>query len=148
LTKENDRAMTTPQQQPPQAEILSPGPVAPLPATFQAPAPAKSAAPPATEQLASVAASALEAETRPATAPIAVVVVQHEGQTYSVPASRDDWPMTAVEALDDGKVTYALRAVLGEKQWKRFKKTQPTVKVMGGLFDGIAKACGFEDTGE
>jgi hypothetical protein len=181
--------MTTPT--PPQAEILSTGPIshvplpdslagapaeqvadyvrrqmqaqtaatapqpAPVPATFQqqpAPAPGSQAAP-EQQPLAAVASAALQAEAQAATAPAGtapavVVVTAPDGTTYTVPADRETWPVDVLEALEDGKMVRAMRALLGEKQWSRYKRNNVTAGDLNRLYEAVGKACGFESMGE
>jgi hypothetical protein len=83
----------------------------------------------------------LEAEASP-------VTIEYQGQTYAMPPSLDDADGDVVDAIDDQKISYALRALLGDAQWKRFKKTKPKARDYDGLFDVYAKRIGLESTGE
>jgi hypothetical protein len=83
----------------------------------------------------------LEAEASP-------VTIEYQGQTYAMPPSLDDADGDVVDAIDDQKISYALRALLGDSQWKRFKKTKPKARDYDGLFDVYAKRIGLESTGE
>lgn len=44
------------------------------------------------------------------------------GVTYAVPETKL-WPLEVVEAQEDGRVTHAVRGILGEDQYKAFKKS-------------------------
>jgi hypothetical protein len=117
-----------------------PDPAAPLPPQVEQPPPA----------VVAVASAALEAEAN-APAPgedFAVVAVPYGGQTYTVPASAEDWPLEVLESIDDDKIVIALRVLLGSKQWARFKSTKPRTKALGELFEAVGKAAGFEGVGE
>ncbi|MFJ1581786.1 hypothetical protein ACIOC1_00415 [Streptomyces sp. NPDC088197] len=124
----------------------------PPPSTFQAvsaPLPPQAEQPPPAT-VAAVASAALEAEANPPALgeDFAVVAVPYGGQTYTVPASAEDWPLEVLESIDDDKIVIALRVLLGPKQWKRFKSTKPRTRALGELFEAVGKAAGFEGVGE
>lgn len=134
---EEPRAMTTP---PPPATFQA-APTAPLPPQQPTPGPSP-------EPLAAVAAAALQAEATPPGEPWTTVAVPYGGQTYTIPAERDRWPLDVLEALEEGKMTIALRGLLGSKQWARFKATGPRTGDMGALWEAVGKAVGFDTVGE
>lgn len=100
--------------------------------------------PPNVEQPQDRQPSALEREARGAE----TVTVEYAGESYTFPGSLDDADGEVLEAVDDKKLSYALRGLLDEHQWKRFKATKPKVRDYAGLFEAYAKAIGLESTGE
>lgn len=76
------------------------------------------------------------------------VVVDYGGEKYTFPASLDDADGGVIDAVDDQKLSYALRALLSPEDWKRFKATKPKVRDYDGLFGAFAKSIGLETTGE
>lgn len=78
----------------------------------------------------------------------AEVTIEYAGQSYVLPGSLDNADGDVMDAIDDEKMSYALRGLLGEQQWKRFKKTKPKVYDYDGLFSVYAKRIGLESTGE
>lgn len=77
----------------------------------------------------------------------ATVTVTYNGNDYLLPGSLDDADGDVLDAIDDQKISHALRALLGAEQWKRFKATRPKTSDYGGLFDAYAKRIGLESTG-
>lgn len=75
------------------------------------------------------------------------VTVEYGGGSYVFPASLDEADGDVLEAVDDMKLSYALRALLAPEQWKTFKATKPKVRDYSALFDAYAKAIGLESTG-
>lgn len=68
--------------------------------------------------------------------------VEYDGETYSVPPTME-WDLDVLEALEDGQIVKAVRALLGEEQYAKFKSTKPTVADLNALFEEIGKAAGF-----
>ncbi|MDP5182180.1 hypothetical protein QOZ88_05985 [Blastococcus sp. BMG 814] len=91
----------------------------------------------------------------PATDPVraealdqSTIAVPFDGATYTVPRDLEDWPMAAMEAMEDGKAVTALRALLPATQWAAFKATGPSIRAMSQLLDAIAVEAGFKSAGE
>lgn len=76
------------------------------------------------------------------------VTIDYDGKQYTLPGSLDDADGDVMDAIDDEKLSYALRALLGPAQWKQFKKTRPKVSDYSSLFSLYAKQIGLESTGE
>lgn len=91
-------------------------------------------------------AARLEAESEVYADP--TVVVEYGNSSYVFPASLDDADGDVLDAVDDQKVSYALRSLLGQSQWDKFKATQPKVRDYNNLFDAFAKKIGLESTGK
>ena len=65
---------------------------------------------------------------------------EYDGETYSVPPA-DDWSLEALEAVDEGKMTTAVRELLGEEQYAKFKSGgRRTVGDLGKLFEAAGEA--------
>jgi hypothetical protein len=65
--------------------------------------------------------------------------VEFNGDTYSVPPA-DDWDLDVLEAIDDGLMTKALRALLGSDQYAKFRASNKKVRDLGAFFDVAGKA--------
>jgi hypothetical protein len=73
------------------------------------------------------------------------VEVTYKDQTYTFPSSLDDADGDVIDAMDDRKLSHALRGLMAEADWERFKKTKPKVSDYGGLFDAFARAIGLTE---
>lgn len=76
------------------------------------------------------------------------VVVEYAGASYSFPASLDDADGDVLEAVDDQKLSHALRSLMSAADWRRFKATKPKVRDYGGLFAAYAELIGLDSVGE
>jgi tRNA U38,U39,U40 pseudouridine synthase TruA len=65
--------------------------------------------------------------------------VEFNGETYSVPPS-DDWDIDVLEAIDDQKMTHALKALLGEDQYAKFRKSNRKVSALGEFMNVAGEA--------
>ncbi|MFF7408701.1 hypothetical protein [Streptomyces lydicus] len=70
-----------------------------------------------------------------------VVVVEFNGETYAVP-SADDWDIDVLEAIDESRMTAALRALLGDEQYTKFRATNKKVRDLGEFFQAAGKKVG------
>lgn len=68
--------------------------------------------------------------------------VEYDGETYSVPPTME-WDLDVLEALEDGQIVKAVRSLLGEEQYTKFKFKKRTVADLNELFEEIGKAAGF-----
>jgi hypothetical protein len=78
------------------------------------------------------------------------MAVAFEGLDFTVPRDVQDWPVDAMEAMEDGKAATALRALLPAAQWTAFKaqSPKPTIRTIAALLDAIAVEAGFKSAGE
>lgn len=76
------------------------------------------------------------------------VTVTYQDDTYTFPSSLDDADGDVLDAVDDMKLSHALRGLLSDEDWKRFKATRPKVRDYAGLFDAYAKTVGLGSAGE
>jgi hypothetical protein len=76
------------------------------------------------------------------------VKVEYAGQVYLFPASLDDADGDVLDAVDDQKLSHALRGLMGADDWRRFKATKPKVKHYGELFGAYARTIGMDTVGE
>ncbi|WP_423487991.1 hypothetical protein [Mycobacteroides sp. PCS013] len=79
---------------------------------------------------------------------VETIVVEYGGQSYTVPASNDDFPMLFTEAILRGNPIDALRVLLGGEQWVRYLGTEPTNKQFEEFSNVIAKATGMDSLGK
>lgn len=75
------------------------------------------------------------------------IEVVYGGESYTFPASLEDADGDVLDAIDDQKMSRAIRGLLGEKQWAKFKNSRPKVRDYAALFDAYAEAIGLS-TGE
>ena len=92
--------------------------------------------------------AALKAEANPDEDGSAPITLEWDGVTYTVESNAELWPVTVVEAFEDGKSVTAIRGIIGAKQWATYKAGNPNTRAMGRFFDAIAKACGLTSAGE
>jgi hypothetical protein len=67
-----------------------------------------------------------------------VTEVEHNGKTYTVPSPMD-YPVDVVFAENDFE---AVRIVLGEEQWQKYRATKPTIRDFQTFNEKINKATG------
>ncbi|MFJ9961077.1 hypothetical protein [Streptomyces avermitilis] len=56
--------------------------------------------------------------------------VAFNGETYLVP-SADDWDIDVLEAIDEQRLTHALKALLGDEQYAKFRVGNRKVRDLG-----------------
>ncbi|MCF3174789.1 hypothetical protein IPZ61_15835 [Streptomyces sioyaensis] len=71
----------------------------------------------------------------------AATAVEFNGDTYQVPPA-EDWDLDVLEAIDDSKMTLALRALLGDEQYAKFRATNKKVRDLGAFFEAAGKSVG------
>lgn len=71
--------------------------------------------------------------------------VSFGGEEFTVPQI-EDWPVVAVDLVQDGRMAAALAEVLGD-QWERFVAHRPTVRQMNALAGQISAGQGLGDAG-
>lgn len=76
------------------------------------------------------------------------VEVEYAGKTYTFPASLEDADGDVLDAIDNEKLSHALRGLLDDQQWNAFKATRPKVRDYNALFDAYAKVIGLGSAGE
>lgn len=74
--------------------------------------------------------------------------IAYKGQTYAFPAAIENAPGEVLEAMEDEKIATALKILMSEGDWARFKRTKPTVKDYAELFDAYLTVIGSGSTGE
>lgn len=77
-----------------------------------------------------------------------VVQVSYGDQIYVLPASIEDADDTVLEAIDDQKLSYVIRHLLGPDQLKKFKATKPKIRDYKDLFETYAKQIGLGTAGD
>ncbi|WP_030737207.1 hypothetical protein [Streptomyces sp. NRRL S-31] len=68
-------------------------------------------------------------------------VIEYNGDTYSVPPA-EDWDLDVLEAIDDQRMTHALKALLGDDQYATFRKSNRKVADLGKFFEVAGRAVG------
>lgn len=76
------------------------------------------------------------------------VEVAYGSGSYTFPASLEDCDGDVLDAIDDMKLSHALKGLLSDDDWSRFKKSKPKVKDYGALFDAFAETIGLGSAGE
>lgn len=81
--------------------------------------------------------------------------IDWDGIQVKLPATVEDWDPDALEAFETGKAITALRTVLGSRQYDEIRKVwasrkgrKPKLGDMTKLVEDIAKAYGFDGSGE
>ncbi|MBA9050785.1 MULTISPECIES: hypothetical protein [Streptomyces] len=67
--------------------------------------------------------------------------VEFNGETYDV-APAEEWDLDVLEAIDDNKLTHALKALLGAEQYTKFRAANKKVRDLGAFFDAAGKKVG------
>lgn len=67
--------------------------------------------------------------------------VTFNGQVYNVPPA-DDWDIDVLEAIDESRMTAALRALLGDTQYAKFRVNNKKVRDLGAFFEAAGKKVG------
>lgn len=88
------------------------------------------------------------AELEATSGPGDTVTVEHNGETYLFPGSATAVSGDVIDALDDGKVSHALRALMSNDEWARFKRTRPLAPEYGELLNAFLEAVGMGSLGE
>lgn len=68
--------------------------------------------------------------------------VEFDGESYVIPPALD-WDLEALEALEEGRVVAAVRALLGDEGWARFREKRRTVRDLNEFFELAAGAAGL-----
>lgn len=68
-------------------------------------------------------------------------VVEFNGETYAVPPA-EDWDLEVLEAIDESRMTTALRALLGDEQYAKFRAGNRKVRDLGAFFTAAGKKVG------
>lgn len=61
------------------------------------------------------------------------------GAKYTVPPA-DDWDIDVLEAIDEQRLTAALKSLMGEAQYTKFRARHTKVRELGELFEAASKA--------
>jgi hypothetical protein len=67
--------------------------------------------------------------------------VEFNGDTYEV-SPAEEWDLEVLEAIDENKLTLALKALLGDEQYATFRATNKKVKDLGSFFEVAGKKVG------
>lgn len=78
---------------------------------------------------------------------ILMVTIEHDGLELSIPADPEDWPIDATLAFEDGKVLSAIRGLLSTKEFNKILGKKYRNKDFGKLYEKLAKAGGFDTSG-
>ncbi|WP_458085815.1 hypothetical protein [Streptomyces malaysiensis] len=63
------------------------------------------------------------------------------GDTYNIPPA-EEWDIDVLEAIDDQKLTHAIKALVGDEQYALFRKSNRTVKALGEFMQAATEAAG------
>lgn len=78
---------------------------------------------------------------------ILVATVYHDGLVLELPADPEDWPITATRAFEQGKVITAVENILSTEDFNKVLKKGYRNKDFGKLYEALARAGGFENSG-
>lgn len=65
----------------------------------------------------------------------------YDGVAYKV-APASEWDLDVLESYEDGRIIAAVRALLGEAQWKKFRSKPRKTSDLNDLFGAIQEAVG------
>jgi hypothetical protein len=68
---------------------------------------------------------------------------EYKGETYSAPP-QTEWLVETLEFMEDGKITWALRQLLDDGDWARFKSHKPQIKDLESFMTAITEAAGVQ----
>lgn len=71
------------------------------------------------------------------------ITFEYKGETYSAPPQAE-WLVETLEFLEDGKITWALRQLLNDGDWTRFKSHKPQVQELGDFMNALTEAAGVQ----
>lgn len=77
--------------------------------------------------------------------PTTEISVEWRGQTFTLPASYEDWPIDAALALEDGRWARFLVALLGETDFERAKRLGGKIRDLLDLTDVVLEAFGLRE---
>lgn len=69
------------------------------------------------------------------------ISVEFNGATYEVPPA-EEWDIDVLEAIDDQRMTHALKALIGDDQYATFRKSNRKVSDLGKFFEAAGKSVG------
>jgi len=75
------------------------------------------------------------------------VVLDFKGVKLILPPDLGKADGDVLDAIEDQKLSKALRGLLGEDQWAKFKAEKPTITEYGEVFEQYAKEIGLETAG-
>lgn len=67
---------------------------------------------------------------------------EFDGETYTV-APASEWDLSVLEDYEDGKIVSAVRALLGDAGWTKFRAKPRSVSDLNSLFEALQHAVGL-----
>lgn len=78
---------------------------------------------------------------------ILMVTIHHDGLDLSIPADPEDWPIMATRAFEQGKIITAVENLLSTREFAKLAAKNYRNKEFGKLYERLAKAGGFDTSG-
>lgn len=78
---------------------------------------------------------------------IMVMRVEHDGMILTLPADPEDWPIEATYAFENGRVINAVKGILSAEDFAKIMRKKYRNKDFGKLYEKLAKAGGFDSSG-
>ena len=78
---------------------------------------------------------------------ILMVTIHHDGLELSIPADPEDWPIMATRAFEQGKIITAIENLLSTREFAKLAAKNYRNKEFGSLYERLAKAGGFDSSG-
>jgi hypothetical protein len=75
------------------------------------------------------------------------IEISFGGNEYLFPINLDEADGSVLDALDEGKLSIAIKELLGKDQWLKFKRTKPSVRMYGEILNTYMAAMGVESLG-
>jgi hypothetical protein len=70
------------------------------------------------------------------------------GEKFTITTDQAEWSTDFLEALEEERAVGIVKGALGPQQWSRAYPLVPKVKDLRELADAVAKALGFDKSGE
>ena len=78
---------------------------------------------------------------------ILTVTIHHDDMDLSIPADPEDWPIMATRAFEQGKIITAIENLLSAGDFAKVASKNYRNKEFGKLYERLAKAGGFDSSG-
>ena len=78
---------------------------------------------------------------------IEMIEVPYDGETYTIPADPQDWPIMATRAFEKGHMVSAIEELVGGVQFNRMARKGYRNRHFAEIYDAFAEVGGFKTSG-
>lgn len=78
---------------------------------------------------------------------IDMIEVPYDGETYTIPADPQDWPIMATRAFEKGHMVSAIEELVGGVQFNRMARKGYRNRHFAEIYDAFAEVGGFKTSG-